>query len=476
VHGDPRDGLAVALRYTATEEPNRAWECLRPMLGARTVAELHETQREWVDPANNLVSADTQGNIGYLTRGYLPIRSSEAHRQFPAPGWTGENEWVGRVPFERLPQEINPAAGYIVTANQQIIPGDDPYIAHDFSSPARAERIYELARGADRDIGTNPFTPQEIASRQADVTSRPARAWVSLLQCVGPYTGEAERARAMLATFDGTLLAGSGTALLYSFFRRQIARAIFEPVMGKAAWEWLTASDDTTLHAIITRCMASAVAALDQANGPSVSANGQPWDALLPDALTGAWQRTVQTAGPDPTQWRWSNHHLTNAKHPMAFRFPQQAQAEGWNPPRVPVGGDGDTIQVGSYLWRDMPDFPLVSLSVYRQVVDLSEIEHASFVIPGGVSGVPSSPHYQDQLESWRTRTRIPMHYAPQAVQTAAVETMTFRPVYPSVGGGASATRGPADGGEEVGAEERILPYGVKVTEGVVEHPAGAIG
>jgi len=429
VHGDPRDGLALALRYTATEEPNRAWECLRPMLGVRTVAELHETQREWVDPANNLVSADIEGNIGYLTRGYLPIRSSEAHRQFPAPGWTGENEWVGRVAFERLPQEINPAAGYIVTANQQIIPGDDPYIAHDFSSPARAERIYELARGADRDVNTDPFTPQEIASWQADVTSRPARAWVSLLQRVGPYTGEAERARAMLVTFDGALLAESAAALLYSFFRREIARGIFEPVMGAAAWIWLTGSDDTTLHAIITRCMANVVDTLDKANGATDSQNGQSWNALLPVALAAAWRRTMQAAGPDPTLWSWSDHHQTNAKHPMALCFPQHAQAEGWTPPRVPVGGDGDTVQVGSYLWRDTPDFPLVSLSVYRQVVDLSRIEHASFVIPGGVSGVPSSPHYQDQLEAWRTRTRIPMHYAPEAVNDAAVETVTLRPV-----------------------------------------------
>ena len=111
VHGDPRRGWALALRYTATDGPCRAWETLRPMLLARTVGELHESQREWVDPVNNLVSADTAGNIAYLMRGAVPVRTSAAHRQFPAPGWTGEHEWVGLLPFAELPQAVNPPRG-----------------------------------------------------------------------------------------------------------------------------------------------------------------------------------------------------------------------------------------------------------------------------------------------------------------------------------------------------------------------------
>ncbi|HEX2324743.1 MAG TPA: penicillin acylase family protein, partial [Chloroflexota bacterium] len=108
VHGDPRRGWALTLRYTATDGPCRAWETLRPMLLARTVGELHESQREWVDPVNNLVSADTAGNIAYLMRGAVPVRTSAAHRQLPAPGWTGEHEWVGLLSFAELPQAVNP--------------------------------------------------------------------------------------------------------------------------------------------------------------------------------------------------------------------------------------------------------------------------------------------------------------------------------------------------------------------------------
>jgi penicillin amidase len=95
------------------------------------------------------------------------------------------------------------------------------------------------------------------------------------------------------------------------------------------------------------------------------------------------------------------------------------------------MGGDGDTIQAASYLWRDTPDFDVVGLSVYRQVVDLSDITTASFVIPGGVSGNPTSSHYQDQLPLWSTHQRIPMHYTPAAIAAAATEALMLTPGKP---------------------------------------------
>ncbi len=441
VHGDPRTGWALSLRYTATDEPCLAFGVLRPMLLATTVAELHETQRLWVDPVNNLVSADTAGSIGYLTRGYLPIRSSDAHRQFPAPGWTGEHEWTGRVPFEALPQAINPAEGFIATANQAVVEGDEPYIAHQFSPPFRAQRIVEgLTAGRSapgrpapgrpapsRPAPSRPapggrLTPEGIAALQGDTTSPAAQRWVSRLARSGPFQGDAERARTMLASWDGNLLPQSNAALLYGHFRRAVAEALFVPLIGQGTWSWLTATEVTTTHGMISRWMANVVYALDGETTP----DGRPWGDVLRPALAGAWRKAVAQDGPDPTAWRWQARHTTNARHPLAGRFPEHAGR--LNPPAVAVGGDGDTIQAASYLWGDRPAFAIVGLSVYRQVVDLGDIAHASYVIPGGVSGEPGSAHFGDQLERWRTHQRIPMHYTPEEVRAAAVHSLTLTP------------------------------------------------
>jgi penicillin amidase len=419
VHGDPRSGQALSLRYTATDGPCRAWETLHPMLLARSVEELQESQREWVDPVNNLVAADTAGSIGYLTRGVLPLRTSEAHRQFPAPGWTGEHEWVGKVPFEQMPRSVNPPEGYIATANQAVLAGDGLYIAHEFSAPFRAERIVEVIGGA-----TAPLSPQAIAALQGDVVSRAARAWARRLGASGPYSGDAERARALLAApgFDGNLLPQSGPALLYAHFRRAVAGALYAPVLGQAAWDWLLAVEGTTTHSMITRWLAGAVYALDGETTP----DGRPWDDVLRPALEIAWRTATAREGADPAGWRWAERHRTAARHLLSATFP--AQASRLDPPAVAAGGDGETIQAASYIYADQPAFPIVSLSVYRQVVDLGAVAAGSFVVPGGVSGDPDSEHYADQLEAWRTHRRVPMHYRPEDVRAAAVSVQTLTP------------------------------------------------
>jgi penicillin amidase len=389
------------------------------MLDARTVAELHETQRRWVDPVNNLVSADVEGNIGYLTRGEIPVRSSQAHRQFPAPGWTGDHEWTGSVPFEQLPQAINPPEGFIATANQKVTPHEEPYIAHNFAVPSRAERLVELLSGDDK------RSPEAIMAMQGDVQSVPARSWAGLMRRCGPFGGDTERARAMLAAWDGNLLPESGAALLYAYARRAITRALFEPVVGEQTWTWLMGGEPAALGRMVGQWLANVIATLD--DGSPTTPDGRAWNDLLPDALASAWQATVAKAGADPAAWRWVEHHGTNAKHTLATAFPESA--DSLNPPRAFVGGDSDTIQCAGYGWSGRADFDITSLSVYRQAVDLTDIDHGSDVIPGGVSGLPGTPHYADQLDLWRTHQRIPMDYAADEVEANARQTLHLTPV-----------------------------------------------
>ena len=145
VAGDPGEGVALAFRYTATAEPIKAFDSIRQMLTAASVDELDESMKEWVDPANNFLCVDVQGDIKYLTRGRLPIRP-KANAWLPVPGWTGDYEWTRYVPFEEMPRSRNPDTGFIVTANNRIVNEDYPhYIGLDYDGEHRARCIYESA-------------------------------------------------------------------------------------------------------------------------------------------------------------------------------------------------------------------------------------------------------------------------------------------------------------------------------------------
>ncbi|MGE0569837.1 MAG: penicillin acylase family protein [Dehalococcoidia bacterium] len=419
VHGDPRGGLAIAMRYTATDSACRQWEVLRPMLRATTVDGLFDTQGEWVDPVNNLVAADTSGNIGYLTRGRLPIRKTSAGRRMPVAGWTGEHEWHGDVPLERMPRLVNPDTGYIATSNQRVLDGDDPYISDLYAPAFRGDRLQELLGGNDQ------LTPERIASLQGDVFSVAARSWSRLLARTGPLAGTAEQARAMLSPWDGALLPDRGEGLLYAFFRRAITTAALAPIIGQETCRWLMDEMSPGAGRVLSHWLSNIVYRLESefaTNAPS----GRPWSDVLPGALEQAWADAVAHSGSDPVRWRWDKNHGLASKHALSSAFPELDGA--LDPPRVPAGGDADTLQAAAYGWSGKSDFVMTTLPVYRQVVDFADPDHGSFVIPGGVSGLPGTAHYSDQLEHWRTHTRVPMRYRGDDVEANAAHTLTLRP------------------------------------------------
>ncbi len=419
VHGDPHDGHALSMRYTATDQPCEAFEVLRPMLDSKTVDELFDSQERWVDPVNNMLAADTSGNIGYLTRGRIPVRKTAAARIIPAPGWVDDHEWQGDVPFAQMPRSVNPPEGYISTANQRVIDGDEPYIGSHFATPSRANRLVELLGNGDT------LSPEQIIGFQGDTTSVYAKAWVRLLQRLGEFTGDGERARSMLAGWDGNLLPDSAPALLYAYFRRHAGCAIFEPMVGRMTYEEMTSGTSPAMTRLLTTYMGGVAAQLDTTFATR-DPNGMHWMETLPAICAEAWQSASERYGNDPSKWRWDADHGTGAKHPLSWEFPDYAGV--LDPPRAMVGGDGDCLQCAGYGWSGTADFVITGLSVYRQAVDYTQPERGTYVVPAGVSGLPGTPHYSDQLEHWRVHERVPAWMTEQDVKANAAHTLELAP------------------------------------------------
>jgi penicillin amidase len=162
---------------------------------------------------------------------------------------------------------------------------------------------------------------------------------------------------------------------------------------------------------------------LDESRGPR---DGRTWDEILPVALSAAYRTAVDVNGADPSAWRWDTVHATNAQHLLSENFPQLAS--DLNPPRTPLGGDADTVQNGGYSAAVSEPFDINLLSVYRQVVDLADIAHAEWIVPGGVSALPGTPHYADQLEQWRVHERAPMTYTDADIEAGTRHRLELHP------------------------------------------------
>ncbi len=225
--------------------------------------------------------------------------------------------------------------------------------------------------------------------------------------------GDAEAARLALASWDGDLRPEGAAPLLYACFRQELARAAFRPVLGDEAWAWAASGGNDGAESLLERRLYDL--------GTAVPAG------VLADALAAAWQRAAEAAGsPDPRRWRWSEVHVCAPAHPLAVAFPDAAAA--LNPPSFGLGGDNDTIKVASLSIAPAGRLRVKDVSVYRQVIDFSGTPRMSWSIPGGASGVPGSPHRDDQLEGWRSNKLFPAALTVGDAKRMAVEALVLQP------------------------------------------------
>jgi penicillin amidase len=247
---------------------------------------------------------------------------------------------------------------------------------------------------------------------QADTVSVRARGWARLLAASPPLGGDAERARALLAAWDGDLGAGSAAALLYACFRQEMARAAFAPLLDAGTWAWIAAGSDAGAETLLERWLYD------------LGARGDAEPAALEDALAASWQRAAAAAGTnDPRAWQWASVHRCAPRHPLSASFPEAAGT--LDPPAFGLGGDNDTIRVASFSLAPAGAFAVRDVSVSRQVIDFA-VPRMLWSIPGGASGEPGSPgspHRDDQLDLWRDCRLVPAARSVEEAAHAAVET-----------------------------------------------------
>ena len=400
ISGGPEEGSGMALKYTATESASEWTSILWKMLLARNTEELSESQRGWVDPCNNFLMADVDGNIGYLCRGRIPIRS-RVNGWLPVPGWTGEHEWQGDIPFEELPRSINPAEGYIATANNRPIGDDYPhYIAVDFTPEFRVRGVTQGLKSL-----TKPAAP-DMAKVHAQRVSQPAQAYLAVLPSVEPTNALAAIARDRLLAWDGSMDAHGVGPSIYSAMRDALLKEIFDrnlPAdLADAAWH----PADRGLGSFGNRLKARMVEMLRH-DDRSLLAEGDTWPAAISRALTRGVAVLFSRLGDDPDAWVWDRVHRAVPRHTLSAAYPELNGR--LDPPAIPHSGDGDTPLQGGYSPATFAT--VTSLSVARYSYDTANWDDSLWVVPLGSSGHPGSPHYYDQSETWRKVEMVPMRW-----------------------------------------------------------------
>ncbi|HEV7770454.1 MAG TPA: penicillin acylase family protein [Solirubrobacterales bacterium] len=387
----------LALRWATLDEPTSfagMFELLEIGSGAELVAKLEGH----TSPASNLVWAD-RDSIGYKLIGRLPRRRGGCP-DLPKPGWTGEYEWEGTVPYEELPEVVDPASGFLVTANNRIVGDEYPHhITSEWLDGFRAKRIEQLLTGSDE------HDLEGFAAMQTDVLSLPGLEAARRLGRLSPRGQREVSALERLRSWDGRLDPETIAGTIYQAFLLRLGREVARAAIGDRdlCERWLDRADNGfTAHTTSPWRWHSHLMKLWEEGDEELI--GRPWDGLVLEALSGALDDLAERFGPDPDGWRWGRVHEMEFPHPLGDANPLLRRLLNR---RLRAGGAQETVSQIAYDPND--PYKAVWAPSWRMVADPADPDRSRWQMFTGQSGHPASPHYDDLQADWLEGRTQPM-------------------------------------------------------------------
>jgi penicillin amidase len=410
-------GHVIAMQWTALREDDLTMQAAVKMARARDWPGFVAALRDYHSPQQNIVYADTQGNIGFVAAGRVPIRKPENDLKglAPAPGWLAKYDWAGFIPYEELPRAHNPADGTVVTANHRITPRGYPhYITNEWQPPYRANRISEL-------LGALPkHSIASFARIQGDVVSLPVRDLLPRLAKVTPKSDAGRRALALLAKWDGNMTVERPEPLIVSAWWREFSRAIYADELGDSfRGNWFSRAQFLTN---VLQDKDKQGRWCDNTRTKTV----ETCDELLAVTLDAALADLKKRYGEDMAAWRWGEAHYARHEHRPFGRV-------SWLAPffdiTVPTPGDSYTVNVGrNRLDDNARPFANVHAASLRAIYDLANLENSLYIHSGGQSGNVFSPHYKSFTQAWARGEYIPMVTDSKRIEAGGVKRLRLLP------------------------------------------------
>ena len=404
-------GHVLALQATALDGADTSAEGFARVGSAQNWEEFLAATRRIVSPMQNMVYADTSGNIGLISPARVPIRR-KGDGSMPVPGWTSEYDWAGFVPFDELPRTYNPPAGLIVNANGRLVPDDyRHFISKDWAEPYRQRRAAQL-------LGEVPRHPvYGMIVMQADNLTLDAAEMLPWLLKGAPRNARAAQARDLLGRWNMFMLAGRPEPLIYDAWIAELQRGLLADELGEDLYNSLPVPDVPLMMRILR-------------DKPGWCDDGGTKQAeTCEDAIALALDRALdwisRRNGSDMTKWQWGREHHAVHRHPLFDGVPLLRNIASV---RYPADGGNQTLNRASPSFRGNRPFDAVHGAGYRGIYDFSDLENSRFATPLGQSGNMLSPWARNFVEPWQSLAYINIGGSRGETARSSVGTITMTP------------------------------------------------
>lgn len=347
-------------------------------------------------PAENMVWADKNGNIGWQAAAITPIR--RGFSGLVATMGDGRYEWDGYLPVTELPSAFNPESGFIATANQNVAPPDFPHpdaLGFKWADDFRGERIKEVL-GQDK-----KFSVEELGALQNDYLSLPARQLVPLLKEIKLENPLADSLRKALQVWDFVLDKNSVEAGVYVMWERVLRRQLDDLFIPEVAKPWFSSIQMTRVLEWMEKPeLIFPVDALERRN------------QALEESFLSAIKELEQKLGSNVTNWQYGQAEYKHAeiRHPLDQVVNKDWQAK-LNTESLPRGGYSFTPGANGYGDNN------TSGASFRIVVDTEDWEKTIGINNPGQSGNPESPFYKNLFPIWANDEFVSIPFSKEKIQ-----------------------------------------------------------
>jgi len=402
----------VALQW-ALYSGGTLFEAVARLWTARDWNDFQAAMKLWDVPSQNIVYADVDGNIGYQMPGLVPVRT-KGDGAAPLPGWSGEYEWSGWIPYEDLPTVYNPFNGFVASANNR--PVDYLYkyhLSNEWAPPYRAQRIEDLLTAKPA------LSIQDMRDIQADVYSAPDRELARYIVGLSAADDMQRKAIALIKAWDGRTSMDSVAASLVETTLSYTMRNTFSDELGKLANDYL----DNGVPVLLRILPQNDNIWFDDVTTPQRERR----DDILRRSFTSALTDLRKRLGDDMSMWTWGRLHTATFKHQAFGDIPLLNRIFNLGP--VPIagsGGNGFTVYAATYnLARP---YAVGTISSMRAIYDLSNLDNSLMVNAVGQSGQPGAKHYGDMITAWRDVVHHPMPFSRPAVEQHRADVLSLSP------------------------------------------------
>lgn len=394
----------LAMHWIANDKPQKQEKydlsAFLDLLPAQNYEDYAKALQYFKSPAQNVAFACVDGDIAITVNGKLPLKAEQQGR-FVQDGSQSANGWKGLIPWEQNPKVRNPERGFIASANQHSTDESYPYYYNGGFDDYRGRYINRKLEAADK------MSIDAMKALQYDSYSIMAEEGLAaLLNLINEeaVSSEAKQYLPALKEWNRRFEQEAQAPILYEEWFSNAYTATFEEILSlrdsvrvltPETFQFITLLETHPEHILFD------IKSTDQIETAS-------------DIVTETLNATVEELGSKlaDKEYNWGKHRNTHINHlaRVAALSSDLIKSDGYGQaPNAVKGGHGPS---------------------WRMIVEMDQPNKAYGIYPGGQSGNPGSPFYDNSIEAWSKGEYYELDYpnTPEALKEKTRFTINFNP------------------------------------------------